>query len=330
MEGRRRRQVLRLTLVRLASWLQTVDKPPGLYDLPKELVGDDVNRELAPTDRECKRLAADAPRITQRYCALRNRWTQEQLDAETKEVERLLAEARLWYRASHAVGALRTSLAKLPPDDQLNDARNQTRALLDTFKVPVSDTGEAESNILKARAQARVLDALAQTWLMWQAAGKPDKSPMTVYTALSDRTSEESLKLVAQLHELAAGFEAPRGLLMAVRGDIVPRAHRAAAPSTPDSDDSPWDVSDGDDVGVGADIRRDVHTWDLALFATHALVAVVAFFLPVYVATNFGSHDQYFALFAAGFLGKIAIDQAGPFRSVRLVPATEAKAAEPA
>jgi hypothetical protein len=83
---------------------------------------------------------------------------------------------------------------------------------------------------------------------------------------------------------------------------------------------SPGECWSAQATGGLADTRRAAGE---NCFTAHGLVAAFAFLLPVYIATNFGSIDQYLAMFAAGFLGKVALDQAAPVRSVRLAPSTK-------
>ena len=78
-------------------------------------------------------------------------------------------------------------------------------------------------------------------------------------------------------------------------------------------------------------IRRSLRVWELFVFSTHAAVAAIAFLLPIWVATQFGSWDQYLGVFAAGFIGKVALDRTlRPMRSTRLSPPVVAAPADAA
>lgn len=79
-------------------------------------------------------------------------------------------------------------------------------------------------------------------------------------------------------------------------------------------------------------LLRSLRFFDAFAFTASLLVAALAFLLPVYTATNFGTWDQYVGVFAAGFLSKVAIDQGlAPLRSTRLgKSAKKAVAPDPA
>jgi hypothetical protein len=101
----------------------------------------------------------------------------------------------------------------------------------------------------------------------------------------------------------------------------------AAGAETPEP---PWATEDGG-YFLSQRIRKSVRVWDVFVFASHAGFAAVAYLLTIWVATQFGSWDQYLAVFAAGFIGKVALDQTlKPMRSTRLTPPAAAASADAA
>jgi hypothetical protein len=71
-------------------------------------------------------------------------------------------------------------------------------------------------------------------------------------------------------------------------------------------------------------MRRTVRAFDASVYLAHLLIAGIAFVLPVYALTNYGTVDQYLLTFTAGFLGKVVLDQSlALVRSTRLAPAAK-------
>jgi hypothetical protein len=338
-EARRRRDVLRIALVDAASWLQFVPRPAGVYDLQKELVGSDPNAKLFPSARECAK-ATPSLAVPRLYCAVQHAYTTERLDARTKDIQNMLARIDRWYRAGQAVRALRVAGAKL--DDQLAKIKGESNALAGILAE--EPTGEdAELTLAKVKAQADVVDVLAETWRMYEAAGSPSNlSPLPVYEAggdAVDRTPEQSRAIVLRLRTLQGklrpepAFGIPN--LYATRVG-APAWSLGTDPATPTAAEAqtpepPWASEDGGGYFLSQQIRRSLRVWDVFVFLAHAAVAAIAYLLPIWVATQFGSWEQYLGVFAAGFIGKVALDQTlRPMRSTRLAPSAVAAPADAA
>ena len=329
-EARRRRDVLRIALVDAASWLQFVPRPEGLYDLQKDLVGPDPNAKIFPTRTECKgTLSLVVPKL---YCKIGHGYRPESLDDRTKEVQELLARIDRWYRAGKAVHALRAAVEKIAGEDELRVVKRESEGLLE--ELAVEPTGnDAELTLAKAQAQAEVVNELAKTWVLFEASGSPPcLSPLPVYTkagGAADRTPEQSSALVFGLRTLQAKLPPPAPLHMLDVDDTfvgAPGWSLGTDPSTPPIAGAqpakpPWATEDGG-YFLSQRIRRSLRIWDSFIFAAQAGFAAVAYVLPIWVATQFGSWEQYLGVFVAGFIGKVALDQTrSAVRSTRLAPA---------
>jgi hypothetical protein len=332
-DRRRRRDVLRIALVDAATWLQFVPATAGVYDLQGKLVGTDPNVNLFPSANECRKSkpTLGVPRL---YCQIRSAFGTQSLDARTKNVQEMLAQIDRWFRAGQAATALRAAIARLD-DPDLASARTDSLLVAETLAAePEAD--QAELTLAGVKAQAEVIKELADTWRLYEAAGRPaDCSPLDVYKAAPsgiERTPEESRALALRLRVLGARISPPRltreFALEAAVG--APGWSLATDQTTPveaeaQAAEPPWASDEGGGYHLSQHIRRNVRLWDLFLFLAHASVAAIAFLLPVWLATAFGSFDQYVAVFAAGFLGKVALDQTlSPFRSIAITPAAQA------
>ena len=339
-EARRRRDVLRIAVVDAASWLQFVPQPSGLYDLQTELVGQDPNTKLFPTSREC-RFGKPSLEVQKLYCRIQHAYIPESLDTRTKEVQNLLARIDRWYRAGQAVGALRASDKKLDDDSELALVKRESEGLLEMLSE--EPTGkDAELILAKVQAQAEVVSTLAKTWALYKAADSPKNlSPVPVYEAAggaAERTPEQSSALVFRLRAHQAKLPEPPSF-----GTLDVREAFFGAPgwslgtdqATPpkagaEAVEPPWATDDGGYL-LSQRIRRSLRVWDAFVFVAHAGFAALAYVLPIWVATQFGSWEQYLGVFAGGFIGKVALDQTrGAVRSTRLAPPSSGTAADPA
>jgi hypothetical protein len=334
-EARRRRDVLRIALVDAGVWLQFVPPSAGVYDLQKELVGPDPNATLFPSAKECAR-ATPSLGVPKLYCAIQGAYTTEKLDDRTKEVETMLARIDRWYRAGQVVNALRVAVAKL--DDDLAEVKSESNALAATLAEEPAGA-DAELTLTMVQAQADVVNVLAETWRLYEAAGSPDGlSPLPIYQAggaAVDRTPEQSRALVLRLRTLqarlraAAAFGIPSLDVTRIGAPAWSLGTDQATPTAAEAQiaEPPWASEEAGGYFLSQRIRRSLRIWDLFVFVAHAAVATIAYLLPIWVATQFGSWEQYLGVFAAGFVGKVALDQTlRPMRSTRLAPSAAAPA----
>jgi hypothetical protein len=108
-----------------------------------------------------------------------------------------------------AAGAIRAAVAKL--DDHLAKVKSDSSAL--AALLAEEPKGEdAELTLAKVKAQTEVVDVLAETWRLYEAAGSPpDPSPLPVYEAAGDgvdRTPQQSRAVVLRLQTLQAKLRA--------------------------------------------------------------------------------------------------------------------------
>ena len=325
----RRRRVLQSAVVDAAAWLQFVPCPKGVYDIQSGLVGDDVNKNLFPRGIACRGQTLGVPKL---YCKIARSWTGEALDGRTEEVQALLARTDRWYRAGAALHAMNAASGLILPERELAGIRNETSALAQSVATEPADD-EAELTISRIKAQAQVLSIFAEAWRLFLKAGSPSaSSPAALYAgvpAATERSPEDSRKLIGRLRSLAIALQQATAppielgttlFLFGAPGESLATNLTTPAAAEPEVAEPPWTVDEGG-FQLSSRIRRRLRVFDVLIFGSHVLVATAAFLLPIWLASSFGSLDQYIAVFAAGFLGKVALDEAiAPVRSVRLAP----------
>jgi hypothetical protein len=339
-EIKRRRDVLRLALVDAGSWLQFTTGPNGLYTLQKELIGDDINADLFPSGTGCKGEQAK-PALVKLYCDVGRARLRSTLDSRAVQVEQMLARIERWYRAGVALTALRKAVDLLPADAPAS-ARSQSETLVN--ELAQEPTDDSELLLARVNAQAGVLEALAAALREWRVRPEPDKDPASVYRqfpSAAERTLDESRKLRVRLLDLRAELAARPDptrrvevMLVSTEQPFVgapPWSIATGAQTLSEAEaqqlEPPW-AGDTGGLVISRRIRTSIRTADVAAFLAHATVAVVAFLIPLYIATTFGSWSDYAAVFAAGFLGKVALDKSlSPFRSTKLGPSSQGEKA---
>jgi hypothetical protein len=255
------------------------------------------------------------------------------LNDRTEDVQELLARIDRWYRAGQAADALRAAIGRIADEQELSLVRRQSQELLEGLGSEPTGKG-AELTLTKVQAQAEVVEALAKTWALFKASSAPpDLSPLPIYTeagGAAERTPEQSSALVFRLRTHQSKLPQPTMFLTLDVGEAVlgaPGWSLGTDQRTPSSAGAqtakpPWATEDGG-YFLSRRIRRSLRLWDTFIFVAQASFAAVAYVLPIWVATQFGSWEQYLGIFVGGFIGKVALDQTrGAVRSTRLAPSS--------
>lgn len=322
----RRRSVLRIALIEAAEQLIGSPHRSDVFNIRRPLLETRAG-DLTPSATECHRSSptemGEVPRL---WCKLRGATLAETLDELQDGVEDVTRRVDVWKRAADGALLLGAALDELPPTAP-TVVRSQSEQLLRDIKENEPSKADADATVQRLHGQSAVLRAFTQTWKVYVALGSPTgMNPGGLYEAAEDaatRSAEASRQLAARLreHELALQMRGPSATgdsMLFFRDEVAGRARMLV-------------TSSGDDPILGLTattsaygeearrLKRGLRIGDFSIFLGTLVVASLAFLLPVYTATNFGTLDQYFAVFAAGFLGKVAVDQGlAPIRSTRL------------
>jgi hypothetical protein len=276
-ERRRRQALLRAELTQTGRWLADARAPEGLHDLGAELVGRDPDADPAP--QRCRPEAKPLPAL---YCRIRSTW--RDLDACAEQVASLRARAELWYRAGTAINAMRAGEGAMGGNAQALVSEHD-RDLVAELAMHVTE--DDRPSVERLEAQAEVVEALALAWELHEKKGRPaGKDPFALYEHRG--------------HPNARSAAVSRRLVGGLRGRQLELQQQQPLPPGTVAPPGPIAL---ERRGLGLAFS------DTAVFATHLLIAAVAFLLPVYAATSFGTPEQYLAVFAAGFLGKVVLDE---------------------
>lgn len=320
-EARRRQTVLRLVLLDLGAWLQSTPTVDGLHDLPDELVG---RAGTAPGSAKCSDSTLKAlPRL---YCEMGTAWTSGDLDKKSQSVQEMRCRAELWYRAAAEAARLRATHALLA-GQALEKLEEEFEALLGQIKGALEL--ESRETIDRVEAQAAVAEVFALAYDLWVGAGSDAAlDPLKIYDGFEPadtRKLADFPRLVGRLRvqqlKIQTHATAPAYAITGAFGDggQVPHILLSAPPGPALLIPPPW--LPGGAEGAGTRVRHRLRVFDVVVYLSHLFMAAIAFLLPVYIATNFGTVDQYLAIFVAGFLGKVVLEQSlALVRSAQLTP----------
>lgn len=343
-ELRRRREVLKSALKRAERRLRDEPPPQGLYDPAPELFGGRT-AERFPAASACP---ADnqpqTPTFIAAWCATLRASSDEDFEAATAQVNRVVADINRWLELRASYVELDDALTDFG-DTPIPDAAADARALQLQVQRPVP-ADEIDSWRGRAAGQVRVFPALTDVYLAWS--GDPNRAnenpAATIYAKYRQpRTPEATTNLLQDLATELDRLRTPRvdeleswttkvmafaDMPATERTHVLTSGVRlSASPAWLGKTVEEADHRSPEQIVAG--LRR----WDWTIGLVTALVTAVAVLIPFYAGKNFGAWNDYLLAFTAGFLGQ-AVGGIGaltfnwknlpPFRSYGIRPAVAA------